>query len=96
MRELEKWKGISSHIVKPQKTKRTPNTNNTPDVPEPKTTPLHPNVCKHYVIQNLLNNGISMILATVSAFGNFGPMLDMLLYGTFPPDVNYMTQLSTH
>jgi hypothetical protein len=96
VRELEKWKGMSSPTVKPKKTNRTKNITTTPVVPEPAPVPLDPSVRKHHVIQNLLNNGISMIPATVGGLGDFGPMLEMFLYGTFPPDVNYMTQLSTH
>jgi hypothetical protein len=37
-----------------------------------------------------------MIPATVEPFGDLGPMLEFLLYGTFPSDVNYMTLLTKH
>eukprot|EP00978_Attheya_sp_CCMP212_P025972 scaffold84621_cov63-Attheya_sp.AAC.4 len=61
--------------------------------PEPE---LDPAVRKYHVIQDLHNNGICMIPATVGPFGDFGPMLEMLLHGTFPADVNYMAQLVKH
>jgi hypothetical protein len=82
-----------SQTQKHQKNKKNPNT---PVIAEPPPVPLDPSIRKHHVIQNLHKNGISLVPATVGAFGDFGPMLEMLLYGTFPPDVNYMAQLSTH
>jgi hypothetical protein len=51
---------------------------------------LDPNLKKHQVISDLLLHGISMIPATVGPLGDLGPMLEMLLYGSFPSQVNYM------
>ena len=69
VRELEKWKGMSSPTVKPNKPKKPTTPPTTPVIPEPEPTPLHPSVRKHHVIQNLLNNGISLVPATVGSFG---------------------------
>jgi hypothetical protein len=99
VRELQKWKGMSKPRVKPRAAKQTnstppPNMPSNPPVPdEPE---LDPAILKHHVIQNLHDNGISMVPATVGPFGDFGPMLNFLLYGTFPTDVNYTTLLSSH
>jgi hypothetical protein len=60
--------------------------------------PLHPSVWKlwkHHVIQNLHNNGITMIPPTIIPFADFGPILEILWYGTFPPNVNYGTIVQT-
>jgi hypothetical protein len=73
----------------PHPTPRQPHTK--PDKPE-----LDAAILKHHVIQNLHDNGISMIPATVGTFGDLGPMLEFLLYGTFPTDVNYTSLLSKH
>jgi hypothetical protein len=104
VRELEKWKGMSSPRVKPKPdndptkttTTTTPQTDPTSTTDDPDENDLDPGLRRHHVIQNLHNNGISMVPATIGSFGDFGPMLEMLLYGTFPSDVNYMTQLAKH
>jgi hypothetical protein len=64
----------------------------------PTTTPvdapeLDPTILRHHIIQNLHNNGISIIPVTVGSFGDLGPMLELTLYGSFPSDVNYMKLL---
>jgi len=96
VREIEKWKGMSTPRVKP-KPDKLPTDKTSPSTPTADDPPpLPPGILRHHVIQNLHNNGISMIPATVGPFGDFGPMLEFLLYGTFPSDVNYMTLLATH
>jgi hypothetical protein len=85
--------------LKPRTDKST--TNNTPSntpttTPKPDKPELDAAILKHHVIQNLHDNGISMIPATVGTFGDLGPMLEFLLYGTFPTDVNYTSLLSKH
>eukprot|EP00978_Attheya_sp_CCMP212_P008002 scaffold18647_cov26-Attheya_sp.AAC.1 len=91
VRELEKWKGMSSPRARPKTDTDPENDEDAEPAPE-----LDPAVRKYHVIRDLHNNGISMIPATVGPFGDFGPMLEMLIYGTFPADVNYMAQLAKH
>ena len=56
---------------------------------------LDPNLKKHQVISDLLLHGIStMIPTTVGPWGDLGPMLKMLLYGSFPSQVNYMRRIA--
>jgi hypothetical protein len=92
VRKLEKWKRLFSPRAHP-KTDTDPK-NDEDAEPEPELDLV---VRKHHVIQYLHNDGISMIPATIGPFRDFGPMLEMLLlYGTFPSDVNYMAQLAKH
>eukprot|EP00978_Attheya_sp_CCMP212_P024388 scaffold76486_cov33-Attheya_sp.AAC.8 len=54
------------------------------------------NLQKHQVFSDLLLHGISMIPATVGPWGDLGPMLEMLIYGSFPSQVNYMRLIAKH